>query len=60
MIAQVEATVLGMRFAHQPNGMKYLSYHNLFFVQGVLEQSREAIRADRFEKFQSSFLKKYN
>ncbi|MDD5147899.1 MAG: tRNA guanosine(34) transglycosylase Tgt [Candidatus ainarchaeum sp.] len=41
----------------EENGMKYLTYHNLFFVQNLLKQIRAEIKKGSFKK--EKFLKKF-
>jgi queuine tRNA-ribosyltransferase len=36
-----------------------LSYHNLFFLQDLVKQARQAIQEDRFSVFSQTFLQRY-
>jgi len=35
--------------------MRYLSYHNLFFLQNLMREIQKAIEEDRFEEYRKSF-----
>ncbi|MFH0969914.1 MAG: tRNA guanosine(34) transglycosylase Tgt [Candidatus Diapherotrites archaeon] len=43
----------------EESGFRFLSHHNLFFMQHTLESARVAIRENRFASFSHSFLSKY-
>lgn len=45
--------------ADEPSGKRYLSHHNLWFVQNLMKQARIAIKENNFAKFKKSFLGKY-
>ncbi|MBW3015376.1 tRNA guanosine(34) transglycosylase Tgt [Candidatus Woesearchaeota archaeon] len=42
----------------EPVGKRYRSYHNLWYMQRLIERIREAIKEDRFEQFKKEFFKK--
>ena len=42
----------------EENGMKYLSYHNLYFVQNLMREIRTAIKENTFKK--EKFLKEFS
>ena len=35
----------------EENGLKYLSYHNLYYTQNLIERSKKAIRQGEFAQF---------
>ena len=37
----------------------YLSYHNIYFIQNMLKEVREAIKKKRFNSYKKNFLKNY-
>jgi queuine tRNA-ribosyltransferase len=37
----------------------YLSYHNIFFIQNMLKETRKAIKAKKFAQYKKNFLKNY-
>ena len=43
----------------EPNGFRYATYHNIYFMNKVMKQARTAIREKRFKKFRKNFLKKF-
>lgn len=43
--------------ADEPLGKKLLTFHNVYFIQNLMKQSREAIKSNTFEKFKKEFLK---
>lgn len=43
----------------EPLGLRLASYHNLFFIQDMLKNTRKAIENSRFDSFKRDFLKKY-
>jgi queuine tRNA-ribosyltransferase len=43
----------------EPNGLRYCTYHNIYFINNLMKQIRKAIKEKRFEKFRKSFLKYY-
>jgi len=40
-------------------GYRLASYHNLYFLQRLMDKSREAIKKGKFREFMTSFKKKY-
>ncbi len=40
-------------------GLRVLSYHNVYFLQNLTKNIREAIKEERFEEFKENFLKNY-
>jgi len=40
----------------EENGLKYLSYHNLYYTQNLIEKSKKAIKEGRFAQFKREFL----
>jgi queuine tRNA-ribosyltransferase len=40
-------------------GMRLTTYHNLYFLNQLMEKARKAIKEDRFEKFKKDFIQKY-
>ena len=42
------------------NGMMHLSYHNIYFIQSMMEKAKKAIKKNEFSHFKEEFLKKYN
>jgi len=46
--------------ANEAVGKKLATYHNLYFVQRLMEKCREAIRENKFEKFRKEFLAGYS
>jgi len=47
-----------LKILGKENGLKYLSYHDLFFVQKLMKETRISIQENRFEKFKTEFLEK--
>jgi queuine tRNA-ribosyltransferase len=43
----------------EPNGMHYVSYHNVYFVQNLIKNIRTSIKEDRFKQFKKEFLGNY-
>lgn len=41
-------------------GLRFISYHNVYFYVRLMRQIREAIRQDRYAEFQKEFLKDYS
>jgi queuine tRNA-ribosyltransferase len=39
--------------------LRYLSYHNVYFTQKLIQDAREAIKENRFKKFKQDFLNNY-
>jgi len=39
--------------------MRYTTYHNLYFLQRLMERIRKAIKEGKFSEFKKEFLKKY-
>ncbi len=46
--------------ANEMLGVKFLTYHNLFWYKKFIERIREAIAEGRFSEFEKEFLAKYN
>lgn len=44
----------------EPSGMRYLSHHNLHFLQRLVEDCRQSIKERSFLKFKTQFLKDYS
>jgi len=44
----------------EPSGMRYLSHHNIHFLQKLVEGCRQSIKENSFLKFKSQFLKNYS
>jgi len=40
-------------------GQRLVSYHNLYYLKGLMQEIREAIKADRFLEFKEQVLKDY-
>lgn len=40
----------------EPAGKRYRSYHNLWFMQRLIEQIRKSIKENRFEEFRKEFM----
>lgn len=40
-------------------GLRLLSYHNLYFLEQMIFNAREAIKQERFIQFKNTFLRKY-
>ncbi|MDO8428585.1 MAG: tRNA guanosine(34) transglycosylase Tgt [Candidatus Diapherotrites archaeon] len=53
------AYIRHLKVLGEENGLKYLSYHDLFFVQKLMKETRISIQENRFEKFKTEFLKIY-
>ncbi|MBD3249876.1 tRNA guanosine(34) transglycosylase Tgt [Candidatus Woesearchaeota archaeon] len=45
--------------AKEPNALKYLSYHNIYFMNSFMKDIRTSIKENRFQKFKKDFLKNY-
>lgn len=43
----------------EPNAERYASYHNLYFIQNLMKETRKAIKKNYFKEFRKEFLKKY-
>ncbi|MBW2981766.1 tRNA guanosine(34) transglycosylase Tgt [Candidatus Woesearchaeota archaeon] len=43
----------------EPNGLRYCTYHNIYFINSLMKQIRKAIKEKIFEKFKKRFLKLY-
>jgi len=43
----------------EPNGLRYCTYHNIYFINNLMKEIRKAIKEKRFSKFRKEFLKKY-
>lgn len=41
-------------------GYQLASYHNIYFLQKLMEKSRQAIKSGKFQKFKADFIKKYS
>ncbi|MDO8647176.1 MAG: tRNA guanosine(34) transglycosylase Tgt [Candidatus Diapherotrites archaeon] len=44
----------------EPSGMRYLSHHNLHFLQRLVQEARQNIKENSFLKFRNQFLKNYS
>jgi queuine tRNA-ribosyltransferase len=44
---------------NEPNGKRLKQYHNLYFLQRLMERTREEIKEGNFIKFKKEFLKKW-
>ncbi|MBW3021788.1 queuine tRNA-ribosyltransferase family protein, partial [Candidatus Woesearchaeota archaeon] len=40
----------------EPAGKRYRSYHNLWYMQRLIEEIRKAIKENRFEEFRREFM----
>ena len=40
-------------------GMRFTTYHNLYFLNRLMEEARKAIKEDRFDKFKKDFIQEY-
>jgi queuine tRNA-ribosyltransferase len=45
---------------NESNAKHHLSYHNLYFIQEIMRQSRASIKKGKFREFRKEFMKKYN
>ncbi|MEE9525123.1 MAG: tRNA guanosine(34) transglycosylase Tgt [Candidatus Woesearchaeota archaeon] len=43
----------------EANGLRYTTYHNIYFINNLMKQIRKAIKNKTFTKFRKDFLKKY-
>jgi len=43
----------------EANGLRYCSYHNIYFMRQLMKQVRVSIKEERFERFKKSFIKKF-
>lgn len=43
----------------EPNGSHFATYHNVYFMNKLMHDAREAIKKGNFEKFKKEFLKKF-
>ena len=43
--------------ANEPLGKKLLSYHNLFFLQNLMQKIRQAIKANKFKELKNEYSK---
>jgi len=43
----------------EANGLRYATYHNIYFINNLMKQVRAAIKQGRFNKLRKEFLKKY-
>ncbi len=41
------------------NGYKLVSYHNLYFIQKLIQNIRKAIKEEKYEEFRNEFVKNY-
>lgn len=44
----------------EPSGMRYLSHHNLHFLQNLMQEARTAIKESNFVLFKKQFFKNYS
>ena len=43
----------------EENGLKHISYHNIYFLQKLIEKARSAIKEKKFGKLKKGFSKKF-
>ena len=43
----------------EPNGLRYATYHNIYFMNDLMKKTRESIKEGKFEKFKKDFLRKF-
>jgi queuine tRNA-ribosyltransferase len=43
----------------EANGLRYATYHNIYFINNLMKQIRKAIKQGKFESFRKQFLKRY-
>ena len=43
----------------EANGLRYCTYHNIYFMNDLMKQARTAIKENNFEKFKKQFLRKF-
>ena len=43
----------------EANGLRYATYHNIYFLNNLMKDIRVAIKLGKFENFKKEFLKKY-
>ncbi len=43
----------------EANGLRYATYHNIYFINNMMKQIRKAVKEKRFERFKKEFIKKY-
>jgi len=43
----------------EANGLRYCTYHNIYFINSLMKDIRSVIKENRFEKFKKEFLRKY-
>jgi queuine tRNA-ribosyltransferase len=43
----------------EANGMRYCTYHNIYFMNSLMKQAAKAIKEHKFSKFKKDFLKKF-
>jgi len=43
----------------EANGLRYATYHNIYFLNNLMKQIRKAIKEKRFNKFKKDFIKRY-
>lgn len=41
----------------EANGLRYCTYHNIYFINNMMKEIRKAIKEKRFDKFKKEFLK---
>ena len=41
-------------------GMRLITYHNLYFLNNMLKEIRQAIDEDRFEQYRKDFLERFH
>ena len=46
--------------ANEILGMRLATYHNLYFLQKMMEEVREAIKENRFDDYKKDFIEKYS
>ena len=44
---------------NEPNGLKLVSYHNIYFMKDLMEKIRLNIKENTFEKFRKEFLSRW-
>ncbi len=47
-------------WAREILGMRFTSYHNVYFLARLMKEAGEAIKKDRFREFKNEFLEMYN
>jgi len=43
----------------EANGLRYCTYHNIYFINNLMKEVRKVIKEKRFEKFKKEFFKRF-